>query len=184
MMGQLFPFCYLQAIFNEFCKMLDPGKPSFTLKKGKPSIHVCGFYLLISWTITGWGKTTTTCTKYVYYHQKKGWKLALVCVDIFRAGAFDQLKQNTIKAKIPFHGRYFPQCGKFLILYAPPVIFQISDSLIWMFQKPDIVIFIMDSSIGQAAFDQAQTFKQSIADGAVIVTKMDGHAKGGAALSA
>jgi len=42
----------------------------------------------------------------------------------------------------------------------------------------------MDSSIGQAAFDQAQAFKQSVAVGAVIVTKMDGHAKGGGALSA
>ncbi|XVE89195.1 hypothetical protein DITRI_Ditri19aG0131000 [Diplodiscus trichospermus] len=50
--------------------------------------------------------------------------------------------------------------------------------------KPDLVIFVMDSSIGQAAFDQAQAFKQSIAVGAVIVTKMDGHGKGGGALSA
>ncbi|KAK8525070.1 hypothetical protein V6N12_029917 [Hibiscus sabdariffa] len=50
--------------------------------------------------------------------------------------------------------------------------------------KPDLVIFVMDSSIGQAAFDQAQAFKQSVAVGAVIVTKMDGHAKGGGALSA
>ncbi|KAG6744213.1 hypothetical protein POTOM_052924 [Populus tomentosa] len=53
-----------------------------------------------------------------------------------------------------------------------------------MRQKPDLVIFVMDSSIGQAAFDQAQAFKQSVAVGAVIVTKMDGHAKGGGALSA
>jgi signal recognition particle subunit SRP54 len=51
-------------------------------------------------------------------------------------------------------------------------------------QKPDLVIFVMDSSIGQAAFDQAQAFKQSVSVGAVIITKMDGHAKGGGALSA
>lgn len=55
---------------------------------------------------SGSGKTTT-CTKYAYYHQKKGWKPALVCADTFRAGAFDQLKQNATKAKIPFYGRYF-----------------------------------------------------------------------------
>ena len=42
----------------------------------------------------------------------------------------------------------------------------------------------MDSSIGQAAFDQAQAFKQSVSVGAVIITKMDGHAKGGGVLSA
>ena len=54
----------------------------------------------------GSGKTTT-CTKYAYYHQKKGWRPSLVCADTFRAGAFDQLKQNATKAKIPFYGRYF-----------------------------------------------------------------------------
>ena len=51
-------------------------------------------------------------------------------------------------------------------------------------QKPNLVIFVMDGSIGQAAFDQAQAFKQSASIGAVIITKMDGHAKGGGALSA
>ncbi|OAY79496.1 Signal recognition particle 54 kDa protein 2 [Ananas comosus] len=135
-----------QAIFNELCKMLDPGKPSFTPKKGKTSV-------IMFVGLQGSGKTTT-CTKYAYYHQKKGWKPALVCADTFRAGAFDQLKQMQPKL----------------------------NSLLW--KKPDLVIFVMDSSIGQAAFDQAQAFKQSVAVGAVIVTKMDGHAKGGGALSA
>ncbi|CAH8306429.1 unnamed protein product [Eruca vesicaria subsp. sativa] len=51
-------------------------------------------------------------------------------------------------------------------------------------QKPHLVIFVMDSSIGQAAFDQSQAFKQSVAVGAVIITKMYGHTKGGGALSA
>ncbi|GFP93198.1 signal recognition particle 54 kDa protein 2 [Phtheirospermum japonicum] len=50
--------------------------------------------------------------------------------------------------------------------------------------KPDLIIFVMDSSIGRVAFDQAQAFKQSVPVGAVIVIKMDGHAKGGGALSA
>ncbi|KAG5547455.1 hypothetical protein RHGRI_013224 [Rhododendron griersonianum] len=50
--------------------------------------------------------------------------------------------------------------------------------------NPDLAIFVMDGSIGQAAYDQAQAFKQSVAIGAVILTKMDGHAKGGGALSA
>lgn len=41
-----------------------------------------------------------------YYYQKKGWKTCLICADTFRAGAFDQLKQNATKARIPFYGRY------------------------------------------------------------------------------
>nr|GMD19665.1 signal recognition particle 54 kDa protein 2 [Ipomoea batatas] len=154
--------------------------------------------------LQGSGKTTT-CTKYAYYHQRKGWKPALVCADTFRAGAFDQLKQNATKAKIPFYGSYtesdpvkiavegverFKKENCDLIIVdtsgrhkQEAALFeemrQVSEAT-----KPDLVIFVMDSSIGQAAFDQAQAFKQSVAVGAVIVTKMDGHAKGGGALSA
>jgi len=50
--------------------------------------------------------------------------------------------------------------------------------------KPDNIIFVMDSSIGQAAHDQAVAFKSKVSVGSVIITKMDGHAKGGGALSA
>jgi signal recognition particle subunit SRP54 len=41
-----------------------------------------------------------------YYYKKKGWNPCLVCADTFRAGAFDQLKQNATKVKVPFYGRY------------------------------------------------------------------------------
>ncbi|KAG6429953.1 hypothetical protein SASPL_108010 [Salvia splendens] len=186
-----------QAVFNELCTILDPGKPAFTPKKGKPSV-------VMFVGLQGSGKTTT-CTKYAYYHQKKGYKPALVCADTFRAGAFDQLKQNATKAKIPFYGSYtesdpvriavegverFKKENCDLIIVdtsgrhkQEAALFeemrQVSEST-----KPDLVLFVMDSSIGQAAFDQAQAFKQSVPVGAVIVTKMDGHAKGGGALSA
>jgi len=50
---------------------------------------------------------TTSCSKLAYHYQRKGWKVALVCADTFRAGAYDQLKQNATKAKIPFYGSYF-----------------------------------------------------------------------------
>uniref|UniRef100_A0A804NCQ3 Signal recognition particle 54 kDa protein n=1 Tax=Zea mays TaxID=4577 RepID=A0A804NCQ3_MAIZE len=186
-----------QAVFTELCNMLDPGKPSFTPKKGKPSV-------VMFVGLQGSGKTTT-CSKYAYYHQKKGFKPALVCADTFRAGAFDQLKQNATKAKIPFYGSYMESdpvkiavegverfkkenCDLIIVDTSgrhkqEAALFeemrQVSEAT-----KPDLVIFVMDSSIGQAAFDQAQAFKQSVSVGAVIITKMDGHAKGGGALSA
>ncbi len=55
--------------------------------------------------VQGSGKTTT-CTKYAYHYKRRGFKPALVCADTFRAGAFDQLKQNATKAAIPFYGSY------------------------------------------------------------------------------
>ncbi|CAK7338086.1 unnamed protein product [Dovyalis caffra] len=177
-----------QATFDELCRMLDPGKPSFVPKKGKTSV-----VLLVG--LQGCGETTT-CTKYAHYHQKRGWKPALVCADTFRAGAFDQLKQNATKAKIPFHGRIskgVERCKKEnydLIIVDMSGWHKQEAALfeemrqVYEATQPDLVIFVMDSSIGQAAFDQAQAFKQIVSVGAVIVTKMDGHAKGGGALSA
>jgi signal recognition particle subunit SRP54 len=51
-------------------------------------------------------------------------------------------------------------------------------------QSPDNVIFVMDASIGQACEEQARAFKEKVDVGAVIITKLDSHAKGGGALSA
>ncbi|CAH9135236.1 unnamed protein product [Cuscuta epithymum] len=186
-----------EAVFDELCNILDPGKPSFTPKKGKTSV-------VMFVGLQGSGKTTS-CTKYAYYHQRKGWKPALVCADTFRAGAFDQLKQNATKAKIPFYGSYtesdpvkiaeegvetFKNENCDLIIVDTSGRHKQEAALfeemrqVYEATKPDLVVFVMDSSIGQAAFDQAQAFKQSVAVGAVIITKMDGHAKGGGALSA
>ncbi|KAL6536889.1 hypothetical protein OROHE_012473 [Orobanche hederae] len=187
-----------KAVFSEFCKMLDRGKPSFTPNKnGKPSV-------VMFVGLQGSGKTTT-CTKYALYHQKKGWNPALVSADTFRAGAFDQLKQNAAKSNIQCYGSYMESdpvkiaeqgVEKFKIENHDLIIVDTSGrhkQEAALFEemrqlaeatKPDLVIFVMDSSIGQAAFDQAQAFKQSAEVGAVIVTKMDGHAKGGGALSA
>ena len=50
--------------------------------------------------------------------------------------------------------------------------------------QPDDVVFVMDSSIGQAAHEQASAFKTKVAVGSCIITKLDGNAKGGGALSA
>ncbi len=50
--------------------------------------------------------------------------------------------------------------------------------------RPDLVILVVDGTIGQAAYNQAKAFADSIPIGGVIVTKLDGAAKGGGALSA
>ncbi|KAM1512430.1 hypothetical protein PS1_024461 [Malus domestica] len=194
-----------QAVFDQLCQMLqDPaGKlDQLVPKNGKKPGQVVMFVGL-----QGSGKTTT-CTKYAYYHKNKGWKPALVCADTFRAGAFDQLKQNAAKAKVPFYGSYTEMDPVKIAVEGverlkndqnnnvdlvvvdtsgrhkqEAALFeemrQLSEAI-----SPDLVVFVMDASIGQSAFHQAQAFKQSVTVGAVIVTKMDGHAKGGGALSA
>ena len=87
-----------QSVINELCSMLDPGRLPYAPKKKQANV-------IMFVGLQGCGKTTT-CTKYAYMMKRKGFKCALVCADTFRAGAFDQLKQNATKAKIPFYGSY------------------------------------------------------------------------------
>lgn len=155
-------------------------------------------------TKQGSGKTTT-CTKYAHYRYKKRFKTALVCADTYRAGAFDQLKQNATKAKIPFNGSYtefdhvkisiegverFKKENCDLIILNTSGRHKHEASLFEEMRQvsaatnPDLIFFVMDNSIGQAALDQAHAFKPSVSVGVVIITKMDDHAKRGGALSA
>ena len=190
-----------KAVFREICRMLEGGeletKEKYAPKKGKPNV-------VMFVGLQGCGKTTT-CTKYAYHYQRKGFKPALVCADTFRAGAFDQLKQNATKARIPFYGSYtetdpakiaaagverFKAEKNDLIIVDTSGRHKQEDSLFEEMRqvsemvKPDMTIFVMDSSIGQTAFDQAKAFKATVDIGSVIITKLDGHAKGGGAISA
>merc|ERR1711881_237083 len=87
-----------QAVFKELVNLCDPGKQGYKPVKGKQNV-------IMFVGLQGAGKTTT-CTKMAYYYKKKGWKTCLVCADTFRAGAFDQLKQNATKVHVPFYGSY------------------------------------------------------------------------------
>ncbi len=87
-----------QQVFQELVKLVDPGVKPHQPKKGRANV-------IMFVGLQGSGKTTT-CTKLAWHYQKKGWKACLVCADTFRAGAYDQLKQNATKARIPFYGSY------------------------------------------------------------------------------
>ncbi|KAJ5078906.1 signal recognition particle 54 kda protein [Anaeramoeba ignava] len=187
-----------QVVFDELCKLVDPGVEPFKPVKGKPNI-------IMFVGLQGSGKTTT-CSKMAYYYKNKGWKTSLVCADTFRAGAYDQLKQNATKAGVSFYGSYTESdpvkaakdgVTNFTIQDYEIIIVdtsgrhkqekelfqemkQISDVI-----KPNNVVFVMDGSIGQSAYDQALAFHSTVPVGSVIITKLDvKHTKGGGALSA
>uniref|UniRef100_A0AAF5CZ09 Signal recognition particle 54 kDa protein n=2 Tax=Strongyloides stercoralis TaxID=6248 RepID=A0AAF5CZ09_STRER len=186
-----------KTVFQELLALVDPGITPYTPLKGRPNV-------IMFVGLQGAGKTTT-CTKMAYYYQKKGWRTCLVCADTFRAGAFDQLKQNATKARIPFYGSYtemdpvviaadgvdkFKKEGFEIIIVDTSgrhkqeaslfeEMLQVSNAI-----NPNNVIFVMDASIGQALEAQAKSFHETVPVGSVIITKLDSHAKGGGALSA
>lgn len=194
-----------KAVFDELVKLLTPGSsanplsPSTTFKPRKGKANVVMFVGL-----QGSGKTTS-CVKYAYHFQRKGWKVALVCADTFRAGAFDQLRQNAAKIRVPFFGSHSEtdpvkiaaegvdifKKEKYEIIIVDTSGRHKQESALFDEMKqvasavePDETIFVMDSHIGQACYDQAAAFHSAVPVGSVIVTKLDGHAKGGGALSA
>ena len=139
------------------------------------------------------------------YYKRKKFSVSMVCADTFRAGAYDQLKQNATRAGIEYYGSYternpvkaakagvdaFKKDGKEIIIVDTSGRHKQESALFDEMQevaaaiKPDQVIFVMDGTIGQAAHEQATAFKNTIDVGACIITKLDGNTKGGGALSA
>jgi len=188
-----------KAVFDELVKLLSPtdNGGQFKPRKGKSNI-------VMFVGLQGSGKTTS-CVKFAYHYQRKGWKVALVCADTFRAGAFDQLKQNAAKIRVPFYGSHSEtdpvkiaaegveifKKEKYEIIIVDTSGRHRQETALFDEMKqvaaavePDETIFVMDSHIGQACFDQASAFHLAVPVGSVVVTKLDGHAKGGGALSA
>lgn len=187
----------LQAVFDELVKLVDPHAEPFKPKKGKPNV-------IMFVGLQGSGKTTT-CTKLARWYQARGFKSCLVCADTFRAGAFDQLKQNATKAKIPYYGSH-TQTDPVIVAREGVDQFKkerfeiiivdtsgrhrqekdLFDEMVQIQQAvtPDQTIMVLDASIGQAAEAQSRAFKETADFGAIVITKTDGAAAGGGAISA
>ena len=186
-----------KAVFDELVKLVDPHAEPFKPKKGKANV-------IMFVGLQGAGKTTT-CTKLARHYQTRGFRSCLVCADTFRAGAFDQLKQNATKAKIPYFGsltstdpaqvasegvaKFKKERFEIIIVDTSGRHRQEKDLFNEMTQiqraiTPDQTIMVLDATIGQQAEAQSRAFKETADYGAIIITKTDGHASGGGAISA
>ena len=190
-----------RAVVDELTSMLTPSgegstKP-YVMRRGKPNV-------ILFVGLQGAGKTTSIA-KFAHHYLRRGWKTAMVCADTFRAGAFDQLKQNATKLRVPFYGSYteadpvsiaeegvdrFVQDGYEVIIVDTSGRHRQEEGLFEEMQEisaavnPSNTIFVMDATQGQAVYDQARAFHSAVNVGSVIVTKLDGHARGGGAISA
>lgn len=152
--------------------------------------------------LQGSGKTTTAA-KLATYFQRKGLRTAVICADTFRAGAYDQLKALCEKQGIFFYGekgnpdaaavarngleaakrydiRIVDTAGRHAL--EADLIKEMED--IHAVVNADQKLLVMDAAIGQQASEQARAFHDAVNITGVIITKLDGTAKGGGALSA
>ncbi|RLG75142.1 MAG: signal recognition particle protein [Thermoprotei archaeon] len=157
--------------------------------------------------IQGSGKTTAS-GKLALYYKKLGFRPALVTTDTYRPAAYDQLKQIASYISVPFYGeknskdpvRIAVNGLKKLINEAKANIVIIDTAgrhgygeekaLLDEMEnianaiKPDEVMLVIDAYMGQKAYDLARRFHERTPIGSIIITKLDGTAKGGGALSA
>ncbi len=155
--------------------------------------------------IQGSGKTTTA-GKLALYYVKRGYKVGLVSTDTYRPGAYEQLRALALKAGALFYGESSGRADdiakrgvKSLIDKGADIVivdtagrhgYGEEESLLAEMRtmadriKPDEDILVIDAAIGQKAYELASRFHKTTPVGSIIVTKLDGTARGGGVLSA
>ncbi len=188
----------LKVLYEELMRMLG-GEARYEVKvrRGKP--HVI---MLVG--IQGSGKTTTAA-KLAYFFKNRGYRVGLVCADNFRPGAYDQLKQLAEKVGAGFYGerdaasavelarrgveRLRSEGYDIIIVDTAGRHKEESGLLAEMKEMaeaigPDEIALVLDGTMGKQAGAQAEAFHRATPIGSIIVTKLDGSAKGGGALAA
>ncbi|MEM2529640.1 MAG: signal recognition particle receptor subunit alpha, partial [Candidatus Bathyarchaeia archaeon] len=185
----------IKVLYEELTKMVgeEPAKPS--LVKGRTNV-----LMLVG--IQGSGKTTASA-KLAKFYKSRGMRVALVCADTYRPGAFEQLRQLAERVGVPIlgEGRDPKEIVRAAIEKAKADRFDLviidtagrhkneAGLMVEMAElaeiaKPDEIVLVIDGTIGQQAAPQAEAFRRATAIGSILVTKLDGSAKGGGALSA
>lgn len=186
----------INIVYEELVQFVGGNKTGITIdEKKKPfKIMMVGLF--------GSGKTTTI-GKLAKYYAKRGMKVAAVGLDVHRPAAMNQLEQvcksvnvpaftsKTEKNPLQIYKTHEKEFSKFDVLLvdtagrdalSKDLIEEISN--VNKLVQPDEALLVISADIGQAAQTQAQAFHDSCGVTGVVVTKMDGTAKGGGALTA
>jgi signal recognition particle subunit SRP54 len=152
--------------------------------------------------LQGSGKTTTAA-KMAWWFSKKGLRPAVIQTDTFRPGAYEQAKEMCERAEVAFYGdpdnddpvdiartgleetaeadvHIVDTAGRHALEEA--LIDELEE--IESVADPDRNLLVLDAAIGQGAKDQAERFHDAVGIDGVVITKLDGTAKGGGALAA
>lgn len=187
----------VKVIYDALTAFLGEKSATTPLEPGKTNV-----VMLVG--IQGSGKTTSS-VKIARFLKKRGMKASLVCTDTYRPGALAQLRQLAAQSAIPLYGEEdgkdplkialtgvenFRKEGYDAIIVDTAGRHKDEENLISEMKrmtsaiKPDQTIMVIDGTIGQAASGQARAFHDSAHLGSIFVSKLDGSARGGGALSA
>lgn len=185
----------IKYVHDEMVALLGGGQKEFDLAARPAVVMLIGLH--------GSGKTTTA-GKLARRWKRAGKNVLLVACDIRRPAAVDQLKiladQAGVGVVTPLPGETVPALGARALKHARDSgfeiaifdtggRFQIDPELVQELKelkdalRPQNVVLVVDSAIGQESVNVAQTFHTEVGLTGLILTKLDGDARGGAALS-
>ena len=180
---------------EELTKLMGGSKEDVTIK-GDPAV------ILIS-GLQGSGKTTFT-GKFANLLKKQGRQVLLVACDIYRPAAIDQLKvlgnqigvevyaepENKNALEIANHAlEYAKKNGKKIVIVDTAGRLAVDEQMMKEIEalkkalNPSETLFVVDSMTGQDAVNTAKTFDERLNFDGVVLTKLDGDTRGGAAIS-
>ncbi len=186
----------VKIVYDELTVLLGGEKARMEVKKGKTTI-----LMLVG--IQGSGKTVSS-SKLAYHLKQRGYRVGLMSTDTYRPAAQDQLRQLAERIDVSFYEagsrsaeeiavegvHWFRDRGFDVVVLDTAGRHKEEKSLLQEMRriagsvKPDHIFLVLDGTIGQQARVQAQAFHEATPVGGIIVTKLDGTAKGGGALSA
>lgn len=181
----------LKIVYEELVRLMGD---EVEVRLGPQTILMAG--------LQGSGKTTTT-GKIARFFQRKGLRVGVICADVFRPGAYEQLNTLCRKVNVPCYGEMGETdavgivtrglkelAGTEVLIIDTQGRHALEDVLIEeiialnQLSRATHRWLVIDAALGQQAREQAKRFHEAIDIDGVIITKMDGTAKGGGALSA
>jgi len=186
----------IKILYDELARLLG-NETEFSFKPGRMNkILMVG--------IQGSGKTTITA-KLAKFLIKQGYKVAVIGADAFRPGALVQLKTMCEKANVEVYGeennkdspqivknglKHFENSNLDIVLIDTAGRHKEEKDLLDEMKQinkvadPDLALLIIDGTIGQQCFNQADAFHKTVQVGGIVITKLDSSAKGGGAIAA
>ena len=187
----------VKILYEELARLLGVEETQFSFQPGKLN-------KVLMLGIQGSGKTTITA-KLSKFLAKQGYRVAVVGADTYRPGALTQLKTMCEKANVEVYGeennkdspqivknglKHFENSTLDIILIDTAGRHKEEKDLleemtrISKVAQPDLALLIIDGTIGQQCYNQAEAFHKTVPVGGIVITKLDSSAKGGGALAA